>query len=90
MLPSRRVLDVDLEPIRRGRGLKQRVLRTVPVIPALDPLGNGCIIEGVILEIDLRDRPCRMFVGMSANQIRHLLAQERPSAIVLDLGNLDS
>ena len=84
MLPGRRVLDIDLEPIRCGRGLKKSV------VSALDPLGNGCIVEGVVLEVDLRDGSRRMFVGMSANQIRHLLAQERPSAIVLDLRNLDS
>ena len=90
MLPGRRVLDIDLEPIRCGRGLKKSVLGAIPVVSALDPLGNGCVVEGVVLEIDLRDGSRRMFVGMSANQIRHLLAQERPSAIVLDLGNLDS
>ena len=87
LLSPRSILNVDLESGRRARGLQQGVLGTVPVIPAL-AFGNGRVVERVILEVDLGNRPCRVLMGMSTDKVRDLFAQECPPAKILDLGIL--
>ena len=78
LLSRRSILHVDFESGRCARSLQQGVLGTVPVVTALDPFCHGRIIEGIILEFDLGDGPCRVLLGVATDKIFSLRKVLRP------------
>ena len=89
LLSGRRILDKAFKPRGCTRRLEQSILRAIPVVAALDPLCDSRKAKRVVFQINLGNGPGSVLIGVAADEVRNLLAQEGPTAVVLDLRGPD-